>query len=72
MDKTKQDYLQEVLETHRMAHISELVEKYKIKRQEIKEKLENKYRSDIYSPLYSGSFAKHTAINKKFDLGCAG
>lgn len=68
MNKTKQDYLQEVLETHRMSHIDTLTDKYRTRRKEVKEKLENNYASKVYSPMSSGSFAKHTAINIKFDL----
>lgn len=64
----KNNHLQNVLETHRMAHIDELVSKYKSKRDEIKEALEEKYSNNIYSPFNSGSFAKYTAINTKFDL----
>lgn len=64
----RQEHLNDVLETHRMAHINELIDKYKIKRDEVKEALEENYTSDIYSPLNSGSFAKSTAINSKFDL----
>lgn len=65
---TKSQYLQEVLETYRMSHVQPLVDKHLEKRQEIKEALEAKYGSSIYTPLNSGSYAKHTAINKKFDL----
>lgn len=68
MAVNKSEHLQSVLETHRMAHIDELVTKYKNKRDEIKEALEGKYYGSIYSPLNSGSFGKHTAINIKFDL----
>jgi hypothetical protein len=68
MTLNKNDHLQNVLETNRMAHIDELISKYKTKRTEIKEALEEKYSDNIYSPLNSGSFAKHTAINIKFDL----
>lgn len=68
MDISKQEYLQNVLETHRMSHIKKLVDKYKTKRDEVKEAIEEHYSSDIYSPINSGSFAKHTAINTKFDL----
>ena len=68
MNKTKQDYLQEVLETHRMSHIETLTNKYRTKRREVKEKLENNYANKVYSPMNSGSFAKHTSINIKFDL----
>jgi len=71
MEETKQAYLQEVLETYRMSHIEDLVNKYKSRRDEVKEVLEEKYTGDIYSPINSGSFAKHTAINSKFDLDIA-
>lgn len=64
----KSDYLGSVLETHRMAHIETLVDKFKIKRAEIKEKIEQEYEDNIYSPFNSGSWKKHTAINSKFDL----
>jgi len=67
MEQSKQDYLQEVLETHRMSHVNPLTDKYRAKRKEVKENLESHY-STIYSPINSGSFAKHTAINTKFDL----
>ncbi len=68
MTINKNDYLQNVLETHRMAHVDELLSKFKTRRDEIKEALEEKYSDKIYSPYNSGSFAKHTAINTKFDL----
>lgn len=64
----KQLHLQEVLETLRMSHIDELISKYQAKRDEIKKALEENYLENIYSPFNSGSFAKHTAINTKFDL----
>lgn len=64
----KSEHLQSVLDTHKMAHIDELVTKHKNKRDEIKEALEEKYSENIYSPLNSGAFGKHTAINIKFDL----
>ncbi len=64
----KSEYLQEVLETHKMSHINNLLNKYRDKRKEIKEDLEEHYEDKIYSPLNSGSYAKHTAINTKFDL----
>lgn len=64
----KNAHLQDVLETHRMNHIEGLLSKYKSKRDEVKEALEENYHSKIYSPINSGSYAKHTAINSKFDL----
>ena len=71
MNESKQDYLQRVLKSNRMAHIDDLVEKYRKKRQDVKEAIEEKYGSDIYNPINSGSFAKSTAINSKFDLDLA-
>lgn len=68
MEITKSEYLAEVLESHRMAHVNDLLDKYREKRQEVKEVIEARYTDDIYGPLNSGSFAKHTAINNKFDL----
>lgn len=64
----RNEHLQEVLETHKMSHVNDLLDKYRDKRKEIKEALEEKYKGKIYSPLNSGSYAKHTAINIKFDL----
>lgn len=64
----KGEHLQNVLETHRMTHIDKTLTKYKNKREEIKESLEEKYSSDVYRPFDSGSYKKHTAINCKFDL----
>lgn len=71
MSFNKADYLGSVLETHKMKHIDSLFDKFKEKRLEIKEKLEEKYGDEIYSPFNSGSYAKHTAINSKFDLDLA-
>ena len=71
METTKEKHLQNVLETHRMSHIQDLLDKYKSKRDEVKEAVKEKYNSDIYNPINSGSFAKYTAINSKFDLDIA-
>lgn len=68
MSVSKSEYLQDVLQTYRMTHVKIFVDKHLDKRQEIKEALEAKYGVNIYAPLNSGSYAKHTAINKKFDL----
>ncbi|WP_343796321.1 nucleotidyltransferase [Gaetbulibacter jejuensis] len=51
-----------------MTHVQNLVDKFKTKRNEVKEALESHYGSNIYNPFDSGSFKKHTAINTKFDL----
>lgn len=68
MALNKVEYLSDVLETHRMSKIQDLVDKFKSKRDEVKSALLEEYGSTIYSPFDSGSFKKHTAINKKFDL----
>lgn len=64
----KEEYLQKVLKTHKMSHVNDLLKKYMAKRQKIKECLEQEYSKSIYNPMNSGSYAKHTAINIKFDL----
>ncbi len=64
----KKEHLESVLETHKMSHIENLVEKYKDKRDEVKKALEEKYSTNSYNIINSGSYAKHTAINIKFDL----
>lgn len=68
MGFNKANYLGSVLETHKMKHIDNLFDKFEEKRKEIKEKLEGKYEENTYTPFNSGSYAKHTAINSKFDL----
>lgn len=64
----KSDYLQEVLETHRMQHVNETLEQYRAKRREIRDFLITEYGTNIYEPFNSGSYKKFTAINTKFDL----
>ncbi|MAP53889.1 MAG: nucleotidyltransferase [Altibacter sp.] len=68
MATNKKEHLQNVLETHRMKHVQNLVDKFKTKRNEVKEALEAHYGSNIYYSFDSGSFKKRTAINTKFDL----
>lgn len=68
MSLNKSEYLAEVLETHRMSKIDNLVGEFKSKRDDVKSALLQHYASKIYSPFDSGSFKKHTAINIKFDL----
>lgn len=71
MTETKQEYLEKVLKTHKMSHINSLLEKYEDKRKKVREDIESNYGSNIYNTMKSGSFAKHTAINVKFDLDLA-
>lgn len=66
VDKNK--HLGCVLSSHKMANEKDLVDKHISKRNEVKEELEKEYGSKIYNPFNSGSYAKHTAINIKFDF----
>lgn len=61
-------YLKCVLESHKQSKIGDLVEEYRTKRTEIETALKKHYGSDLYGMIYSGSYAKHTLINSKFDL----
>lgn len=65
----KSEYLQQALESHRMKHVDALMQKYIGKRDQIKEALEAEFGIKIASSaINSGSYAKHTAINIKFDI----
>lgn len=66
MDKNK--HLESVISTHQITKEKTLFDKYVKKKNEVKEALQEKYGSDIYSPFNSGSYAKNTAINTKFDF----
>lgn len=62
------EYLNCVLKSHRMRHVEEQMEAYRIKRDEVKRLLQKEFGSRMYTPRDSGSYAKHTAINTSFDL----
>ena len=65
----KNNYLQEVLSSYKMAHVSDLMEKYIEKREKVKDALATKFKDEIVTrAINSGSYAKHDAINIKFDL----
>jgi len=67
LDKNK--HLRHVLESHKMKHIDNLMEEYKKKREEVKDALEEKFINEkVNRAINSGSYAKHTAINSKFDI----
>jgi len=68
MATDKNKHLKCVLESHKIKKEQSLLDKHIAKRTEIKEALEEKYGSNIYSPFNSGSYAKNTAVNKKFDF----
>lgn len=66
-DKSK--HLDCVLKSHKMSNVQDLLDKYLKKRDEVKEALDSKYASQkATSAINSGSYAKHTAINTKFDI----
>lgn len=66
MDKNL--HLETVIRTHQITKEKNLLDKHIQKKNEVKEALEEKYGSNIYSPFNSGSYAKNTAINTKFDF----
>lgn len=68
MATDKNKHLNDVLTSHKVSKEQDLLEKHKRKRDEIFDALLEKYSGDIYSPFNSGSFAKNTAVNKKFDF----
>ena len=68
MATDKNKHLECVLQSHKISKEQKLLDKHVAKRDEIKEALEEKYGSSIYSPFNSGSYAKHTAVNNKFDF----
>lgn len=61
-------HLLESIETHKMRHIQKEVDAFVAKANEVKNKLESHYGCNIYYAFRSGSFAKHTAVNIKFDI----
>lgn len=65
-DKSK--HLEDVITSHKISKEQKLLGKHIAKRDEVIKKLQEKYRSDLYSPFNSGSYPKNTAVNKKFDF----
>ena len=65
-DKNK--HLECVLSSHKISKEEKLLDKHIDRRNEIKEALEEEYGNDVYSPFNSGSYAKNTAVNIKFDF----
>lgn len=51
-----------------MNHVNDLVQLYMHKRNEMMVEFETFFKGQIFPYLNSGSYAKHTAINKKFDF----
>ncbi len=69
MSLNKNKHLADVLDSHKMSHVNDLLDKYKKKRDEVKDALEEKFKDEIVTrAINSGSYAKHDAVNIKFDL----
>ncbi|PKP47455.1 MAG: nucleotidyltransferase [Bacteroidetes bacterium HGW-Bacteroidetes-11] len=66
MDKSL--HLETVIRTHQITKEKQLLEKHIQKKNEVKEALQENFGCNIYSPFNSGSYAKNTAINTKFDF----
>lgn len=68
MELNRNKHLNDVLESHKMMHIRMFSQKVLLRKSEIIQKLANHYgTSQRYDAFTSGSMAKHTAINIKFD-----
>lgn len=68
MATDKNKHLEDVLTSHKISKEQTLLDKHIEKRKKIAEDLQEKYGNDMYSPFNSGSYAKHTAMNRKFDI----
>lgn len=61
-------HLTNVLDSHKIQKEEKLLKKHVEKKDEIKDALCEEYGKNLYDPFNSGSYAKHTAINIKFDF----
>lgn len=68
MAVNRSNHLNDVLSTHRISKEEALLNKHKAKRDEIISALKTHFGIDMYDPFNSGSYAKNTAVNKKFDF----
>lgn len=66
MDKSL--HLESVVKTHQITNEKDLLDMHIQKKNEVKEALEKHFGSNLYAPFNSGSYAKNTAINTKFDF----
>ena len=64
----KSEYLESALKTYKMSKEEALLTKFKEKNQQVKDDLKAEYKDKVYQPFNSGSYAKHTAINTRFDF----
>lgn len=69
MTFNKSQHLEDVLHSHKMTHIQSVMDKALKKREEIKDALKDQYGNRRATrAINSGSYAKHDAINIKFDI----
>jgi hypothetical protein len=69
MATNKTQYLDRCLKSHKIRHVQTTMDKYITKREEVKNALGDKYADKkAVRATNSGSFAKHSAINEKFDI----
>lgn len=68
MATNKDKHLTCALESHKIRKKKSLLDKHIEKKNEISEGLLETYGDNIYTPFNSGSYAKNTAVNKKFDF----
>ncbi len=68
MATDKDKHLECVLLSHKMTHEEKLLKKHRNRRTDIREFLQKHYSTNIHNPFDSGSYAKNTAVNKKFDF----
>lgn len=68
MATDKNKHLECVLSSHKISKEQDLLDKFIARRDEVKEYLEEKYGSDMYAPFNSGSYAKNSAVNTRFDF----
>lgn len=64
----KSEHLESVIKTHQISKEEQLLQKHREKSGEVKEALEKQYGANLYTVFNSGSYAKNTAINTKFDF----
>ncbi len=68
MKTDKNKHLECVLASHKISNKQGLLDKHISRRTEISEALTEMYGSKMYSMFNSGSYAKNTAVNRKFDF----
>lgn len=64
----KSEYLESTVKTYKISKEEALLGKFKEKNQQVKDDLIAEYKDKLYQPFNSGSYAKHTAINTRFDF----